>query len=238
MMDLVSASRADTVFHLASLFLAQHRSADIDAMVTANVLFATQLVEAMAIAGCNRLVNIGTSWQHHAGDGYNPVNLYAATKQAFDDILRYYLEVTPIRATTLTLFDTYGPGDHRKKLIALLRDAALTGTPLQMSPGEQLVDLVYIDDVVAALQRAAELLQTQDSFHTRYRVSCGDALSLRHLVATIERVSGRKLSIAWGGRPYRPREVMLPSCPYPLLPGWSPLIPLDQGIARVISGGP
>ncbi|MCK9387805.1 MAG: NAD(P)-dependent oxidoreductase [Sulfuritalea sp.] len=236
MVKLVASSRPDTVFHLASLFLAQHRSEDIDTLVTSNVLFATQLVEAMATAGCGRLINVGTSWQHYANDGYNPVNLYAATKQAFDDILRYYVEATPIKAVTLTLFDSYGPNDPRRKLLSLLRDAAMHGTRLQMSPGDQLIDLVYIDDMIAAFLCAASLLPVPDRAHMRYRVSSGEPVNLRQLVATIERVTGKTLAIDWGGRPYRPREVMLPFCPHPPLPGWAPSISLDQGIARVMFG--
>lgn len=234
MVKLVAASRPDTVFHLASLFLAQHYPKDIDALVASNILFGAQLVEAMTSASCSHLISVGTSWQHYGGDDYNPVNLYAATKQAFDDILRYYLEASQIKATTLTLFDTYGPHDPRRKLIPLLRDAVLHGTALQMSPGEQLIDLVYIDDVITALLRAAALLQTQDSVHSRYGISSGQALSLKNLVALIERVTAKPLIVAWGGRPYRPREVMLPFCPHPPPPGWTPSVPLDQGITRVM----
>jgi nucleoside-diphosphate-sugar epimerase len=234
MIELVTRSHPDTVFHLASLFIAQHCTADIDALVTSNVLFGTQLVEAMSVAGCTRLINIGTSWQHFAGADYNPVNLYAATKQAFDDILRYYLEATPLKAITLSLFDSYGPDDSRRKLIGLLRDASLKGTQLQMSPGEQCIDLVYVDDVVAACLRATELLPKQDISHARYGVSSGQAVRLTHLVAMIEQATGKTLAIDWGGRPYRPREVMVPFCPHPPLPGWVPSISLEQGIARVM----
>ena len=194
----------------------------------------TELVEAMAANGCHHLINVDTSWQHYAGDDYNPVNLYAATKKAFEDILRYYLETTPIKAITLTLFDSYGPGDPRRKLMSLLRDAALNGTRLQMSPGEQLIDLVYIDDLVSAFLQASALLDNQHLAHARYCVSSGKTVTLKHLVALIAQVTGKELDIVWGGRPYRPREVMLPFCPHTVLPGWAPSISLDQGIGRVM----
>jgi nucleoside-diphosphate-sugar epimerase len=236
MIEVMVASRASTVFHLASLFLAQHQPPDVDALVKSNVLFGAQLVEAMVEGGCRRLINVDTPWQHYAGDDYNPVNLYAATKQAFGDILRFYLETAPIKAATLTLFDSYGPADPRRKLMSLLRDAALNGKRLQMSPGEQLIDLVYIDDLVAALLCASVLLDDQNVPHARYCVSSGRRISLRELAAMITQVTGKALDIEWGGRPYRPREIMLPFCPYPLLPGWEPSISLAQGIARTMNG--
>lgn len=235
MIALMGRARPDMVFHLASLFLAQHQAEDIYALVTDNVLFGAQLVEAMAATGSKNLINVNTSWQHHSGEAYNPVNLYAATKQAFDDILRYYLEVFAIKALSLTLFDTYGPEDRRHKLVPLLHAAAVNGAGLQMSPGEQSIDLVYIDDIVSAFLYAADLLKVQEATHARYCISSGEPVSLRQLVATIEQVTGKRLPITWGGRPYRPREAMFPFCPYPVLPGWVPAVSLGQGVALLMS---
>ena len=70
--------------------------------MSSNITFGTQLVEAMVANGCYQFVNTGTSWQHYENDEYNPVNLYAATKQAFEDILRYYVETSALRVITLT----------------------------------------------------------------------------------------------------------------------------------------
>ena len=87
---LLSTVAPDAIIHLASLFLAEHEPGQVDELIASNVLFGTQLLEAMALSGVTRFVNTGTSWQHWATPGYRPVNLYAATKQAFEDILAYY----------------------------------------------------------------------------------------------------------------------------------------------------
>jgi nucleoside-diphosphate-sugar epimerase len=44
----------------------------------------------------------------------------------------------------------------------LLKRAAETGETLEMSPGEQLIDLVHVDDVVEAFCTAQELITIQD----------------------------------------------------------------------------
>lgn len=227
--------RPDVVFHLASLFLAQHDPAQVEPLVLSNVLFGTQLLEAMRAAGVRRLVNAGTGWQNFAGDEYLPVNLYAATKQAFADILLYYVEASGIRAVTLKLFDSYGPGDNRRKLLRLLLDALRTGEPLAMSGGEQILDLVHIDDICRAFQRAAEL--TADSSkpcNSVYAVSGGQRRSLREVVSTLQRVADRPVSVAWGARPYREREVMNP-WNGPTMPGWSPEISLEDGLRKLLT---
>lgn len=234
MIRLLSEARPHVVFHLASLFLAQHESKDINSLVLSNVLFGSQLLEAMRVNNVSNIVNTGTSWQHYNNEDYNPVCLYAATKQAFEDILAYYTEATSIKAVTLQLFDTYGPDDPRPKLFHLLAKTAKSKEALAMSPGEQLIDLVYIDDVIDAYLCAANLLSTLPAGHQVYAVSSGKPLPLRELVSIYEHVSGLKLHIDWGKRTYRPREVMLTWNKGKIMPGWHPTIGLHEGIRKSI----
>jgi nucleoside-diphosphate-sugar epimerase len=105
-----------------------------------------------------------------------------------------------------------------------------------MSPGEQLIDIVYIDDVVDAFVAGAErLLAGLEAPMEEFGVSSGNPLPLRELAATFSRVSGLPLDIEWGGRPYRPREVMQPWTRYRALPGWQPRVGLEEGLARLLS---
>ena len=62
MIKIVENAEPDIVFHLASVFLAQHKPADIESLVQSNLLLGTQLVEAMTLQGVTKLVNTGTSW--------------------------------------------------------------------------------------------------------------------------------------------------------------------------------
>lgn len=225
-------ARPDVVFHLASLFIAEHRPDQVAPLIESNLGFGTRLLEAMAETGATRLVNTGTAWQHFDGDGYNPSSLYAATKEGFEAILRFYTEARGIRAVTLKLYDTYGPNDERPKLIPALMRAARSGTPLEMTPGENRVDFVHIDDVTAAFLLAAHrLLQGQVTGGEVYAVRSGRAVSLRELVALVEQATGSRLAAKWGGRPYRRREIMSPWAGGTLLPGWQAAIALEQGLA-------
>lgn len=233
---IVKAAAPHVVFHLASLFLAQHTAEQVEPLVRSNVLFSTQLAEAMAANGVTLLVNTGTSWQHHENADYNPVCLYAALKQAFEAVLRYYAETAGLRVVTLKLFDTYGPGDQRPKLLHLLKRHALSGAPLAMSPGEQLIDLVYIDDVIDAFLLAQSQLEAAPAGSMKtYGVSSGAPLPLRQIAAIYAAASGRALNIEWGGRPYRPREVMVPWTAFDSVPGWRPAVTLEDGIRRCLA---
>lgn len=235
MLRALQAARPCTVCHVASLFLAQHKPKDVASLIESNVTFPAHLLEAMSHVGAMRIINTGTSWQHFQNESYNPVNLYASTKQAFESVLAYYVETHGFKATTLKLFDTYGPGDTRPKLFNMLRNAALSAEKLSMSPGEQMIDIVYIDDVVDAFINAINLLQVQTIGHTQYGVSSGRPLRLKDLVAIYENTLNVKISVEWGGRPYRDREVMLP-WHAPPLPGWQARVALEDGLARMELG--
>lgn len=235
MRSIMKDAHPRLVFHLASLFIAHHLDKDITPLINSNILFSTQLVNAMTSEGVFRLVNTGTSWQHYLNQMYNPVCLYAATKQAFEAILLFYTLTSPLKVITLKLYDTYGPRDPRQKLFSALRAASRTGHTLEMSPGEQLIDLVYIDDVVNAFLVAGERLLSDDApVNESYAVSSGKPLRLRDLVDLYIHVSGSPVSIVWGGRAYRDREVMIPWNNGAQLPNWNPGVDLEEGLRRMI----
>ena len=57
----IETFRPDAVFHLASLFLAQHAPEQVEPLVLSNVLLGAQLLEAMRAGGVRRLINAGTA---------------------------------------------------------------------------------------------------------------------------------------------------------------------------------
>ena len=230
--EILLKVRPHYVFHLASLFLSQHRPDQINELIQSNINFPTVLLEAMRLAGVKSLINTGTSWQHYENSEYNPVNLYAATKQAFDTIIKYYVEAHQFNVCTLKLFDTYGPNDPRPKLISLLYKCAKEGVGIEMSPGEQIVDLVYIDDVVEAYCVAVEVLEKQVKGHKTYGVTSKRPMTLREIVQIFEEITKMPLNVVWGGRPYREREVMRLWDTFETLPFWAPKIPFEIGIEK------
>lgn len=230
----VARSEPDVVFHLASFFLAQHTPQQIAPLIQSNVLLGTQLLEAMSAAGVRSFVNTGTSWQYFHNQSFRPVNLYASTKQAFEDILAYYADAVGIRAITLSLFDSYGPADPRKKLLRLLMDCLQNGHPLQMSPGDQVIDLVHVDDLCAAFLHAGDLVTNPGApAVSSYAISGGERMTLRQLVAVVEQEASTPMNVEFGVRPHRPREVMQP-WDGPPMPGWTPQISLREGLRQLL----
>ena len=228
--------RPDVVFHLASAVIPSHLPMDIPSLMKGNIQFGTEILEAMKHGSVPLIISTGTWWQNFDGDAYNPVDLYAATKEAFEKILRYYTECEGIRAITLRLYDVYGCGDRRPKLLNTIKSVADTGQLLNLSNGEQLLDMVYIADVCAAYQDAYKLLlENKDIQNEVFSVCTHDLRSLREIVSLFTALLDGLVLINWGGKPYKKREIMIPSYPFPTLPGWVPKISLEDGLRMLSS---
>jgi len=235
LIDFFQQKKPEIVFHLAALCKTEHKPEDIFDLINSNINFGTHILEAMARNKVKKIINTGTFWQHYNNEKYNPVCLYAATKEAFEKILEYYVKALEFEAITLKLFDTYGEDDDRGKLINLLKKYSIEKRLLEMSPGEQEIDLLHIDDVVNAFISASELFDNKEALitHNEYAVNSGRKVNLKELIDIYEKTTGYKIKIKWGSRPYRKREVMNLWVNFKSLPNWKPRISLEEGLSRL-----
>lgn len=104
-----------------------HKYEDIGNLIDSNIRFGTLLLEIATQAKVKWFINTGTYWQNCNNADYSPVNLYATTKQAFEDIAKFYYETTNLKFCTIRLFNTYGKGDTRNKIFNLWDEYARTG---------------------------------------------------------------------------------------------------------------
>lgn len=231
----------DGIIHLASLYVAEHKVEQIKPIIDSNIYLGTVLLEAAKMAGVKWFLNAGTIWQNYNvpdySDQYNPVNLYAASKQAFITMAKYYTETSPLRFCTLKLCDTYGADDTRRKIFTLFDEIAVSGKELGMSPGEQRLDILHIDDVVSGFIQLTSMLQDEASdLSEEYVLTSGQTYSLKELAHLYEQQNNVRLNIQWGGRCYRQREVMKPYVGN-ILPNWRASKRAIDMLNKVIGGG-
>ena len=159
----IIAGKFDGVIHLASLFLAQHKSEDIQDLIGSNILFGTVLLEASVRANIPWFINTGSIWQHFEHQEYNPVNLYAATKQAFEDIIKHYAETSHMKFATIQLGDTFGPHDTRQKVFNIWNKTIASKEYVDMSAGEQIIDMNYIGNIIDGYQCLIDAISAENN---------------------------------------------------------------------------
>lgn len=237
LIDYFNEQKFDGVIHLASLFLASHTQDDIANLISSNVKFGTELLEASKQSNTQWFINTGTFWQNYQNESYNPVNLYAATKEAFESIAKYYIETSNLIFTTIKLNDTFGANDTRNKVFNLWNKIAKSGETLEMSAGEQIIDVSYIDDVISAYEvliTHLSLDNKEDFKNKEFVVTNNEKMSLKELSKVFEEATNTKLNIKWGVRPYREREVMVPYNNGKTVPNWNQKYTLKQAIQKTI----
>ncbi len=233
LIEYFNKSNADFVIHLASLFIAENKPEDVDKLIDSNIKFSTQILEAMNQSKCKKIINTSTSWQHYNNENYNPVCLYSATKEAFENIAKFYCEAYDIKCITLELFDTYGEDDNRPKILNLLEMYSKKGIKLDMSQGDQILDLLYIDDVIDAYLKSIEIIKEKnDNKFIKYSLESQNRITLKELVNMYEDITKNYVQINWGKRPYRKREVMIPWNKGEKLPNWKAKVSLQEGIKK------
>lgn len=249
MHDTIAGFSPKVVLHLATLSTSRDDIDIIDPIVDANITFGVKLLDALSHTSVLRLfVNVGSFAEYRMGHdaGFHDAYLYTATKSAFRHFVDYYSAKCGFKYLTAVPYTVYGGEDTAKKLMDYMIDSINADEPVKMTPGHQVLDFIHVDDIVRFFVEAVRTASDETLLHTlpqanTYHLGTGIGTEVRALASLIESKVGAPLRIEWGGREYRPLDVMHAVAPiarnHPAIP-WTPLIPLSSGLDRLIKYRP
>jgi nucleoside-diphosphate-sugar epimerase len=228
--ELVKNLQPDVIFHLASIHVEPSSFAEMMAMVETNIRIGTALLNgAAACANPPVFLNTGSYWQFTEEEIYSPKTFYAATKQAFHDLMLYFCRCHNVRAMTLVLYDSFGRDDTRPKLWTKLLHAP-GGSGFPLTEGRQYVELVHVDDIARAFLHAAAMLLANDGLNGSYAVRSEERITLREMLDRWHRRAGLDLIFEWGAIPYWEGQVFHP-WRGEILPGSHPEVDVHAVVA-------
>jgi UDP-glucose 4-epimerase len=153
---------ANIVYHLAAQSSVMGATEDLEYSFSTNVVGTFNVLRSAAEHGVRRV--IFTSSREVYGepielpvDEAQPllaINLYGATKVMSEALCRSFRRSHGLHTTILRLANVYGPRD-RGRVIPLWLERAAAGEDLLVFGGKQIIDFVWIDQVVDALVSAA-----------------------------------------------------------------------------------
>jgi len=228
--EVFEEARPDTIFHLAGKYVRNEMPEDISELVAANITFGSQLLEAARHSTVKSFINTGTYYQFAQNEG-TAINFYAAAKQAYADILSYYVDLNVFNAVSLIIFDVYGPGDWRPKLFPSLAAAQKNGTIIPMVTKSMPFYPVYIADVVTCFIQAARLLENNPAALNgrKFAVRENQTTTAEEIVAAFEKLGDKEITIEWGAWP-EPHWSVEMLWRGETLPGWQIQYNLNDGI--------
>jgi nucleoside-diphosphate-sugar epimerase len=241
----LAGGSAEAVFHLAS-YGVQQTDRDIDQLVEGNISILLHLLRATAHWPLRRFVHTGSCSEYGdpGSEGtliaetqpVRPGSLYGAVKAAS------VLSGTALAAgmnipfVTLRLFGVFGTRERPPRLIPYLISRLQNDEPVDLTPGEQVRDFLFEDDVAAAFLDAA----TSDSLKSGqvYNVCSSRPTRIREVGEMVADAMGKPRELLhWGERSYRSDELMWvvgDNCRFREATAWAPTVPLSEGIARVL----
>lgn len=216
--------RPEAVMHFAASTQVGESMADPGKYWRNNVTGALTLIEAALAAGCDRFVMSSTCAVHGDQDGVlldedapqRPINAYGASKRAIEDMLRDFGTSHGLRHVIFRYFNVAGadpeaeigeahvPETHLVPLVlqAILQDrgpVTIHGTDYPTPDGTCIRDYVHVCDLVAAHLLGLGWLKDGRG-NAVFNLGTGTGFSVREVIDTAARVTGRPVPHATGPR--------------------------------------
>lgn len=231
--DSTLLNSIDVIIHLATYFCPDKYPdySNTQKLIDSNIQFTSKIASLLRFISPDLFLYTESTAQYLNQSQFP--NFYSFTKSVSSEIIEYYLP-DKTNLVKLALPDTYGTADPRPKLFTLLRDNLQRNDSLELSDGYQILNYLYIDDVIEGIVFAIERVVYNKKV-SLYRLRSQETQTLRSIVERFEEISEHKLNISWGAKPYRASDVFADS-DYPQdLPGWESKISLEEGIKRILN---
>jgi nucleoside-diphosphate-sugar epimerase len=233
------------VLHQAAIPSVPRSVADPAMTHRANVDGTLQVLLAARGAGVRRVVYAGSSSAYggraplpaREDAPVDPQSPYALQKLVGEDYCRMFTRLYGLETTVIRYFNVFGPrqrpdSPYSGVIAAFIRCAAEGITPTLHGDGGQTRDFTPVDDVVRAVLLAAE---AEDASGETINVAHGERRSLRELLETVERFSGRRLEPHFGPpRAGDVRDSQADIGKARRLLGYQPQTSFDEGIRRTM----
>ncbi|MDR2829545.1 MAG: NAD-dependent epimerase/dehydratase family protein [Methanobrevibacter sp.] len=161
--DVFESFDIEGILHLATYYSKFHSSNEVNDMMYSNITFPTLLLENAVKNNVKYFINTG-SYAEYSTDKIPisenseilPFNLYASTKVAFEEILKFYNKEYGLKTASLKLFTPYGLKDDEDKIIPYLIIKALKKEKIIIQSTSKKLDVLYVDDIINAYEKTIE----------------------------------------------------------------------------------
>ena len=228
----VKEYQIDAIVHLAGVYITK------DDPTLKQECFNLNIGLAESIASLQRklkipVVAVGSFFEKNPGPAWS---YYSISKSASREILRSAALESGVKLAYVYLYDSYSEDVTRGKFIDLLLKSAISGLPLDASPGNQVQDLTYVSDIAEGLFQTLRNIENQKDNFLEAQIRSGQTLTLREVSSTVREFKKDSPDVNWGIYPYRNREVFeIWNCA-PNVEGWKPTMSLEKFLPTYFQG--
>lgn len=212
------------------------------ALVSGNVATAAALLSAAAEWPVKLFVHLGSCAEYgrvgpepvNEGTALAPCSAYGGAKAAASVLAMGLAAQLGVPLAILRLFGTFGPGEGPQRLLPQLLRRLEQHQPCLLSPGDQVRDLTWIEDVIDALLL---LPQRSPQSGSVFNICSGSGTTVREVGERVaDRLGVPRSLLQWGALPHRddePRVLVGDPRRFEQATGWRPTTTLDTAIDRM-----
>lgn len=195
-------------------------------IVEANILYGLNLIEASVAGKAQCFFNVDSA--------LNPdINLYAYTKRIFREIIQKHFS-NQIMIMNLRLEQVYGENDDLFKFIPMAVAKLKKNETLDMTAGEQKLDLIHLQDCVSAFVFLVKNIDNYYGNFNYFEIGTGKTILLKEFIKKIKRKLKSTSKINFGAIEYRADEQMFSVADLSTMRGWKSEYSFDKGIDQLI----
>ena len=188
-------------------------SKNLSDLVDANIKIPLQLLN-LSSKSIKRLISPSTYYIYNKSlKSKEPINLFASLKYAFSNIAEQLANNKKFQYDEVIVFDTFGEGDIRKKLLNEIKNSFINKKIIKMSPGKQILDISHIEPISDGFLNLIFEKKNTKKIKRTFFASTYNRLTLKQLIKRCEKIKKVKLNILWGALKYRKNEIMNPIKP-------------------------
>jgi nucleoside-diphosphate-sugar epimerase len=230
---LVADVKPHRIFHLSGLINGAPELELVMATYHSLVTSSVNLLTAVAEAGCERFVMVGSLEEPTGNAEECPASPYGAAKWAASAYARMFKQLFGVPVVIARTHMTYGPGQPAWKVIPYTILSLLRHEAPRLSSGRRPLDWVYVDDVVEGLFLAG----CRPGLEAAVELGSGTLTSLRDIVAKLVDLIAPSVRPVFDALPDRPRAAERPADIQTTRArlGWAPTMSLDEGLVWTVA---
>jgi nucleoside-diphosphate-sugar epimerase len=207
--EKIKKFKPDIFLNLQTMYNYNADFKNLSDLIDANIKIPLQLL-MLCSNSISRLISPSTYYMYGKNTNIiKPINLFAALKYSFSIVAEQQAVEKNFIYDEVILFDTFGIGDVRKKILNQIKLNFKDNIKSKFSPGNQVLDISDINEISEGF---IKLIFKKKNKNTKniFFASSKNRLTLKELVKKCEKIKKSKLNIQWGALNYRKNEIMKP----------------------------
>lgn len=170
---------------------------------------------------------------------YSYLSDYTLSKRHSLEWIQLLAKSSSCKVVNMKIFHMYGENDSPQKFISsIIKKIKKNVSIIDLTPGLQTRDFIYVKDVVAAFEHVVNSIECLNQYQD-FDIGTGKSHTIKELTNLIKEVTNSSTMLNFGGLPYRDGEIMESKVENFGLNkiGWKSNYSLKEAITKVISVG-